>query len=259
MKIQFLIICYIISYSSLISQNYKIGDTLFVVSMNGLNLRKTPMENGIKCSKLETGDKIIVIDNKELLTDSIFGFKGKWVKVKSISQVTNGYVFDAFISRFPVLKELKIINELNVSNWQTGGLYEFMPQLLEEYSLRAFSKIGFDIEYVNGIDDQGGHGMIISKLTSGDLLIKHSYYESYATELELNNVRNSEIYYLVLNILQQLPKSIYIVDEDKLRKPRYSLSNIYQNNCVVKGGDYCIIRIIKKDINKFGIFFHFEY
>lgn len=257
MKIQFLIICYIISYSSLISENYKIGDTLFVVSMNGLNLRQTPVETGIKCSKLETGDKIIVIDNKELLTDSIFGFKGKWVKVKSISQDTHGYVFDAFVSRYPVLKEFKTLNKIKPISIESVDVYEFMPEFLEEYALRSFNKEGCELEYFNGSDGSSAHKMILSKLNTGDLLIKHYYSESGAMELELQNPRISEVYYLVLNLLKLLPNEIYQIDDNALRNPKYEQSIEY--NCVAEAGTQCIVKTIRKDKNTISIFFYWGY
>ncbi|MEP7196421.1 MAG: hypothetical protein ABI851_07850 [Saprospiraceae bacterium] len=251
---------FIFFYSgSVLAQNYRDGDTMYVVSLNGLNIRESAEENGLKSGKLENGDTIIVIDIKSGLSDSIFGFKGCWINVKAISNNVSGYIFDAFISRYPVLKKLNIIHELEPYKWQTGGLFEFMPQMLEEYALKVFHKSSCEIEYSNGEDRQSGHSMILNKLTSGDYLVKHGYDESYAIELELNNVRLSEIYYLVLNLLHPLPKGMCTINEFALRNPHYGPADFYNTNCVVKCGDYCTAMLVKKDKTKYGIFFYFTY
>lgn len=259
MKIRSILLCYLITTGTIICQNYKMADTLFVVTLNGLNLRDNPSENSPKLARLETGDKVVILEDRIELSDSIFGFKGNWVRIKSVAQNISGFVFDPFISKYPVLSNFKTINELKASKWETGGLYEFMPAYLEEYSKRAFPNIQCQVEYDNGEVDQGGHGMIISKLKSGDNLINHMYYESYATELELNNARNSEVYYIILNLLQELPKGMYKIDEAKIRTPKYGSHDFYYDNCVVKCGDYCTVMLIKKDKHKYGIFLYFTY
>ena len=259
MKIKILFFLYLLSICDLISQNYSIGDTLFSVSLNGLNLREVPIEDSKKLKMLQTGEKIIILDNKVAISDSIFGFKGNWVKIRSIDQNIDGFVFDAFISKYPVLSKYKIINELKSSKWETGGLYEFMTEYLEEYSLKAFSNTDCIVEYDNGLTDQGGHSMVIRKLKSGDNLIKHMYYESYATELELNNARISEVYYLILNLLRELPTGMYKIDEARIRTPKYGSNDFYFDNCVVECGDYCTVMLLRKDKNKYGIFFYFTY
>ncbi len=252
-----LILLNLITQSSLLAQYYEIGDTLSVVSINGLNLREKPGEGENKITLLETGEKVVLVKRNEILIDLVFNFKGNWIKVHSLKDNQDGFVFDAFVSRYPVLKEFKTLNKIKPISIESVDVYEFMPEFLEEYALRSFTKEGCELEYFNGSDGSSAHKMILSKLNTGDLLIKHYYSESGAMELELQNPRISEVYYLVLNLLKLLPNEIYQIDDNALRNPKYEQSLEY--NCVAEAGTQCIVKTIRKDKNTISIFFYWGY
>lgn len=62
-----LILLYLITQGCLLTQNYEIGDTLSVVSINGLNLWEKPGEGGNNITLLETGEKIVIVNLKSKL------------------------------------------------------------------------------------------------------------------------------------------------------------------------------------------------
>ena len=252
-----LFLLYVITEGSLLAQNYEIGDTLSVVAFNGLNLREEPGKDRRKITLLEIGEKVIVVKKDEILLDSVFGFYGNWIKVHSLKDNEEGFVFDAFVSRYPVLKEFKTLNKIKPISSESVDVYQFMPEFLEEYALRSFTKVSCELEYFNGSDDSYAHKMILSKLNTGDLLIKHYYSESGSMELELQNPRISEVYYLVLNLLNMLPNEIYKIDDNALRNPKYEQSIEY--NCVAEAGTQCIVKTIRKDKNTISIFFYWGY
>lgn len=82
-KIIIILIVGIMTSSSLLAQNYSIGDTLNILAINGLNIRTSP---GIKSKKLVTAayaEKVTVLEilgfNKK---DTISNRVGNWVKVE---------------------------------------------------------------------------------------------------------------------------------------------------------------------------------
>lgn len=94
------------------SDDYRVGDTLYVWASNGLNLRKGPGTNFGKIAKINFGDRIL-INQKSNVTfnitgisqiDSIYSplntdpiiFKGNWVKVTTDSGIV-GFVIDQYL------------------------------------------------------------------------------------------------------------------------------------------------------------------
>jgi Bacterial SH3 domain len=101
---------------------YKPGDTLWVWAKNGLNIRSEPNASSSVLGKIENGNKVIMLDypekgvsfsieeiKKTVVEDPETGKKrqihfnldGYWAKIQYGSQV--GFVFDAFLSRFPTI------------------------------------------------------------------------------------------------------------------------------------------------------------
>ncbi len=96
------------------NSTYDWGDTLHVWATSGLNMREGPGTDFPKMKKLEYGDKVQVIDDylrstplnitvvKKSKDSDAFVMKGHWVRVIIGSQ--EGYVFDGYLSRLPVIK-----------------------------------------------------------------------------------------------------------------------------------------------------------
>lgn len=244
-----------ISQGSLLSQYYKIGDTLSVVAVNDLTLRENPGIGENKISILKRGEKIVILKTNKIIIDSIYGFKGNWIRVLSLSNKFEGYVFDAFISRYPVLDDLNYLkSHANVEYYDD---YSGSMNILAGYVLSYLDKIGCDMVYSNGLDGNGGHTMFMSKLNNGDMLIKHSFWEGGAIELEMVNPRNSEVYYLVLDLIKHNPNREYKLDDNGLRNPKYDISG--ESSCVLETEYQCIIDVKRKDESKISIFYYWGY
>jgi hypothetical protein len=125
------------------NSTYVWGDTLHVWATSGLNMREGPGTDFPKMKKLEYGDKVQVIDNylrstplnitvvKKSEKSDEFILKGFWVRVIIGSQ--EGYVFDGYLSRMPVLKFY--------SNNSSETNHKFNPEWYLGYFEREFGVI----------------------------------------------------------------------------------------------------------------------
>lgn len=252
MKI-FIIFYFILSFTSaIIGQNYKVGDTLTVVALNGLNLRATSSATGEKIGKIDNGIKVIILKVDSLPAERIDQFTGNWVLVSTL-QGTKGYVFDAYISSFPIVNEMKIFNQFISFNNKISNPNdtEKAPELLREYCEKVFKKSSCELKYYNGSDGEGSHTLEIIELEHDHKLILHQYWESNSTELELYDARISEIYYLVLNLMKFYPDEGYQLNDKDLLNPTYS-----NYPCaVINVNQFCIVKIVMKGKNRISIFF----
>ena len=250
MKTITLILCMLLGYTLVYSQYYKVGDNLTVVALDGLNVRSQPDEHSTKIGKLMNGAVVELLRIDSLETDTIFGFEGHWIFVRD-SNALEGYVFDAFVSKYPVMKTLKVFDqELSASN-QTRDI-EFLTQILVEYALKAFKMEGSETKYSNEFQGTSSQGFEIVPLQDGNRLVLHSYYEGHSTELELKSPRLSEVYYLIMNLLTFVPKEDYVLDENIVNleaQPYYA--------CSVTMFDNCVIRVFQKQDDVISIFFYF--
>jgi len=253
MKYLSIILISILPYVSA-GMNYAIGDTLNVVAINGLSVRAQPNLKGEKLLVLNTKDKVIVIDTLDgnSNTETIFGFSGRWVLIKTPNDV-NGYVFDSFLSTLPYVTVM-------TSHKTKSSTYEHvysdgLPELLNQYVDQYYTKNDCDIEYFNRVDGETALRMHIQKFKEGHTLIKHQYWEGNSTELRLVNVRLSEIFYLVHQFMENDKDGIITIDDYKLRNPK-----AYKDwkSCVGKiRGESCGIEIYKDSENSYTLKFNF--
>ena len=231
--------------------NYEIGDTLSVVALGGINLRQGASTTFNKVSKLENGD-LVIIKRVTESKDNI-EFPGFWVEVISIKNSVEGYAFDVFLSKY------KVVNDLSEAKRFRDAI-DFdsrLPTLLNEYSEKAFNNSGCDVEYTSTSSGESYHKLTIIVFDEDCRLIKHRFYEGGKSELELINSRPSESYYLVKNIIKQLPIDeigLIKVNENMLMFPKVK----NWKNCSVKfeSGD-CLIDVYKKDRDITSINFNF--
>lgn len=234
------------------AQSYTFGDTLYVVAINGLNLRSTPDSDSRILQKLNNGDTITILQTK-IKPDTSYSFQGHWVKIKSISDSLTGYVFDAFISRFPVIKDLEIVKKRHT--FDVKDPFFILPRVLEEYALRVFTPVCPTIEYTIRSSGEGAHTIWLTQLADSIRLISHAYYESSSTELELTNYRISEVFYLILNLIDYIPGDQYRVLDHNIRIPKFD----HLDNCAVQSNKYsCEITVVRKR-HSLSIFFYTEY
>lgn len=199
--------------------NYSIGDTLNVVALNGLTVRSTPNSTGKRITTLKTQEIVFVNDTAgfKIRPDSIFGFRGNWVLVQTTESIT-GYVFDAFLSTLPFAKSM---SEYGKSIPNSSFEYsEWLPYLLKQYAIDNFTETDCVFEYQNRFNGESAHGMKVQNFQEGHALIEHEYWEGYATELTLKNVRISEIYYLIHQFLKDTDEELVKISDYNLRNPK---------------------------------------
>ncbi len=243
-NILLLILC-ILPSIYLFGNNYSVGDSLTVVAFNGLSLRTGPGTSHVRSGTISLNEKVIVINTFgfSFYQDTIGKFPGNWVYINSSAGV--GFVFDAFLSEFPFVKIDSLIDK-NKSSID-------MPELLKNYALTILEKEACSLQYYNGSGGEGSHSMKITVLSNNHKIISHSYWEGYSTEMELFNPRPSEVYYLVMNLVRQLPGEAHEINEylliDPLSRRTYE--------CVLDSGSDCVITVFRKGPDQIAIFFNF--
>jgi len=234
--------------------NYSIGDTLNVVAMNGLTVRSKPSVNGEKLLILKTQEKVCVIDTLNFCSnrDSIFGFLGNWILIQTTNDV-RGYVFDVFLSTLPIAKSMTKLGKMIPNN--SFDYSDGLPQLLESYATEKFSKTDCVYEYYNRVDGESAHRMRIQKFEEGHVLIEHEYREGTSIELRLENVRISEVFYLVHRFLEDANDEIIKINDHNLRNPK---SYRDWRGCVGELiGNGCGVELFKDSENVFTLKFNF--
>lgn len=182
---RFLLISIIITFVNPIFGQNMTHDTLRVNALNGLRLRQQASAKSASKKLLPYGEQVAVISETKGKPISIDGLTGTWVAV--ISNRDTGYVFDAYLTRLPLAPA-----ELP----KNGNL----PRLLERYALENLGTID-SVYYNNGADGEPYHSMAIFNLRDGHQYIRHTLWENFEWELQLQNVRESEGINLVLNWL----------------------------------------------------------
>lgn len=170
------------------NSTYDLGDTLHVWATSGLNMREGPGTDFPKMKKLEYGDKVQVIDDylrstplsitvvKKSKSTDAFVMKGHWVRV--IIGTQEGYVFDGYLSRLPVLKKRKTNNQDEI-NYES-----FLIHAKREFGIEYFEYDSFEVKklrshhiYKNGFERKiGNEGSCFDlKIELVDLLFNSVY------------------------------------------------------------------------------------
>ncbi|NPV01963.1 MAG: SH3 domain-containing protein [Brevinematales bacterium] len=117
---------------------YSAGDTLYVLSQNGVNLRESPSLDGTKVTNVPHGCKVTILENplpaNMWTTDKISGY---WVKVEAMGKT--GWLFDGFLSLYAPVN-LKTPDDA----WKLPGMIFHLSQC-EKTELKGF--IDFDNPY----------------------------------------------------------------------------------------------------------------
>lgn len=212
--------------------NYGIGDTLNVVAMDGLVIRSGPGTYAERIGVLMTYDRIIVVDtsNFHFQSDSIFGFRGNWIKIRSFDGI-KGFVFDAFLSTLPIVDQNRTnINEFpngikKVSSWLTSNLkdyvkYNFKHSISRMTSVNEDNPKNNQIEYLDVDKFEGAH-LFFDEYNG----CEYRYFQ-----LELSNVRISEVYYLIMQFLPIDKAKWPFFNEAALKSPDDNSKN---KNCIL--------------------------
>jgi hypothetical protein len=253
MKLKFIITIFLAIILSEFSfaTNYQKGDILYVVAFSGLSLRSEPNTTSSKNGKLSCKEEVIILNTFDFKEnqDTIEGFTGNWVYVSG--KDLKGYVFDAFISSLPFINDFEVLKGLGDNH---EGIFEILPDLLEEYALKAIGKTGCEFKYPSLRESENAHGFVFNKLNNGHNLINHGYWEGFGTELEFYNLRKSEVYYFMMHLTHFIPKNIFEINEQLLKS-----QNTNYNHCLDKDyfGSDCSLRVFQKEGNIISVFFSF--
>ena len=218
MKLKFIITIFlaIILSEFSIANFYKKGDTLHVWATSGLNMREGPGTDFPKMKKLDYGDKVQVIDDylrstplnitviKKSQKSAAYVMKGHWVRVIIGSQ--EGYVFDGYLSRLPILKKRKTTNshEIPFESFLTYAEREFGIEYFEYDSSEVKNFRSHHI-YKNGFE---------RKIANGSC---------YEYSLELTGLQSNEAY-LIFNLMYGFEKNL-----KELKIEEYEFSNDPEN------------------------------
>ena len=230
MKRYFTICCMLLA-GALSGQNYTAGDELLVIAQGGLNLREEPNTQARILKQLSSGEKVrMVSDPKNGKPALINGMKGHWVEIESDN--TTGFVFDAYLTKLPAIEK--------GSDSEGSCIFN----TLKEYVVDQLGMVD-SLEYCNGIDGEARHRMTIFSLQNDHQYIEHFYWESYASELQLYGIRNSEGIQLVNHLLQNCG----------ITPPQWSENaHNLERTELLPVGEFCCYFTIRRFDNKFIIY-----
>jgi len=187
-----IIVLLILNFGIANSQNYEIGDSLFVNANGGLNLREEANAKSKIISLLNYGESVYIkskLENREQL--KIGWMNGNWVEIKTNKY--EGFVFDSYLSKLPVI-------ELDENNEFKEHTLCFVATM-RNYISKQLGIID-TTTYTNCDDGNSIHIMEIYDLNGGHQYIEHEYWEGYMFEFQLVNIRDSEGIQLIKNIFQ---------------------------------------------------------
>ena len=157
------------------ANNYKIGDTLRVITMNGLNLRIAANQNASRIVKLEFGNEIIT-ESLSLRPDTIDSRPGNWLKVKTLDNKV-GFVFDAFLTKMPIPSSEQVENS------------DFLSYLIHNYPK---SSCELKVE-TPSMSEKSLTSEIIYKLGNDITVVDITGWEWQNTEVIIRNIRYGEL------------------------------------------------------------------
>ncbi len=247
-----------LNFSVVKAINYQPGDSLYVVSFSGLTMRSGPSTSSKKLSVLPSQTKVAIVETyaNDPYPDTIEGFRGHWVQIAALGET--GYVFDAFLSQFPSSK----LYTIGATSDGYIDYYGFHPRILTEYAIQVIGKTGCGSSYSRPGDE--GHTLKLFPLNNKHQLVEHEYYNGNSVELELVNVRESEVYYLIQDIMHQLDTSIFKLDTERVKAdiPHYQMDQIHgttHDQKLGQGYSHHVIDIYKKRSHIISIFFLLKY
>ncbi|MBK7009814.1 MAG: hypothetical protein IPN73_16855 [Saprospiraceae bacterium] len=217
-------------------QTYSIGDNVYVIPETGLNLRLDKSINSKVIKLIPTGSKLKILeaDSATILT-SKNNIKGSWVRVVDSLDLSIGFVFDYYLSKYP---SFKFIKGHNSNCWENDVLLDFANELGK---LDSF-------EYSNYSDGEGWYNMRYYTLNNAVKYIEHGHWEHYENELQFSNLNTYQIIHYVNSLLKYCSKKIRDIEENYFKNNNI-LSLYYYEDCCIHNmriyseGNNLIIRI----------------
>ncbi|MCB0635051.1 MAG: SH3 domain-containing protein, partial [Lewinella sp.] len=227
--------------------NYSAGDQLHVVAPSGLNMRDAPGTHGQRVGQIPWGETVTVINTLGFADDfagTFESFDGHWVQVRY--QDWEGYVFDAYLSQFPIITDLEAASaEYDGAFSDFDGMYDFWPLMLRAYAEQGIGRTGDPVQYLERGGGEMAHVMVLQNLRNDHLLVEHGYWEGSSAELQLRDVRNSEVYFLVMQLVEKLPNDIISLDEGRLKNIVYGDPWEHCAGQSIPDGE-CLVSVVRK-------------
>jgi hypothetical protein len=101
-RLNFLTIVLALRFMPLQAYPVPAGGQAYVHALSGLRLRDSASETGAVVATIPYGEKIKILSNESRI-DTLYGLQGSWSKVEWNQK--SGYVFNGFLSRYPLLKK----------------------------------------------------------------------------------------------------------------------------------------------------------
>lgn len=181
------------------------GDRLFVVAHSGVNARAYPSTDHSVLFGVGYGEKVEVIEANMLESECIDDLTGYWIKVAYGNQV--GYVFDAYLSKLPPLE----IEDLVPSD-------DYIDRI-KNYALMQLGPSMPKVTYNNLVDGESAFKIDIHNLKKGCQYVEYTYWEGMDAELQLTDLRNVEMKYLLAKLFHDNanfdPSEVPGLDEGK--------------------------------------------
>lgn len=186
MKTLSLIILILISLNAF-SQDIEYNHIMYVISEDGLNIRKTPDFNAEKILTLRKGSEVQIQEIPNLAKITLpNGYYGNWLKI-NYGRI-QGFVFDAYLSKLKPIDFL-VIDEKGC--WQNDILRDWASNI---------GKID-SIEYESYGEGEGTYRMNYLNLKNGHKYIEHYHWEHFENEIQLQGLRPEEMDQFVRSIL----------------------------------------------------------
>lgn len=217
-------------------QSYSNGDSVYVISESGLNLRSDKNISSKVVKVIPSGQKLRVLESDSITKlPSINNIMGAWVQVVDSTDLTRGFVFDYYLSKYPPFKFVK--ND-NSECWVNDLLFDIKNEIGK---LDSF-------EYSNFRDGEGWYTMKYYILNNEAKYIEHGYWEQWENELQLSNLNTYKIAQYVNSILMHCKDNSAKFEPTYFETNKTFSYNNYESCCgqnirIYSEGNNLIIRI----------------
>ncbi|MBL0295342.1 MAG: SH3 domain-containing protein [Saprospiraceae bacterium] len=236
MKIYIAFIIVILQVIFVSGQTFSVGDIVYEISETGLNLREDKNTTSKVVKLILPGSKLKILESDSVTVfTSNNKIKGSWVKVVDSLDLSIGFVFDYYLSRYPFFKFKK---NNKTKCWENDILLDFANELGK---LDSF-------EYSNYSDGEGWYEMLYFTLKNEVKYIEHRHWEHFENELQFKNLNTYEILHYVNAILKHCKKNHTSIDADYFKKNKILSIYRYEDCCshnmrIYSEGNNLIIRI----------------
>jgi len=161
--------------------------------------------------------------------------KGSWVKVVDSLDLSIGFVFDYYLSKYP---SFKFKQDNKTKCWENDVLLDFA---------NIIGKLD-SFEYSNFSNGEGWYKMRYYTLNNSVKYIEHGHWEHFENELQFSNLNTYQIIHYVNSLLMYCKEKTTTINENYFENNK-TLSLHYNEDCclhsmrIYSEGNNLIIRI----------------